>query len=297
MPPRNWPRFAGLAALWGASMVALWIAVGGLGWALAAVLQCLVVAATVALASRGAGARVRLGGPAVPVLVTALALAVQSAGLAVALGRLGVAPAVLVLSAMPLFAALTGQVWGIDRITGVTAAGLGVGFLGLLFVVAFPADGDSWAFITGVLCGLASALAAAFVSRYGPRRLGADPGRAVTANLLAAAVLSPWLVVAGIGMPGLGEVAALGLIALAAVGIAPILIVPPRDAAAARFTSGVKLTGMVLALGVGLVALGDRLTALQVVGAVLVLCGTLLVSALLPPRLLRRWRSSGVPRA
>ena len=31
MPPRNWPRFAGLAALWGASMVALWIAVGGLG--------------------------------------------------------------------------------------------------------------------------------------------------------------------------------------------------------------------------------------------------------------------------
>jgi drug/metabolite transporter (DMT)-like permease len=291
MPQRRWPMQAGFAVLWGATLLGVRLVVAGFGWAPATVLTMLVVAATIAAATRLAGSHPRLGGPAVPLLLLSLGLAVENAGLCLAFDQLGIAPAVLVLAAMPLFATLTGQVWGIDRITGAAAAGLAVGFVGLLLVVAFPAAGDTWAFISGVLAALLSALAAAFVSRYATLRVAERPETAITAHLLAVVICVPLLFAfPGGGNGGAGGYAALLLVALGVVVLGPMVGVRPAGSPDAALLGPLKLAGMVLVLVAGIVLAGDRLSWGQVAGGVLIAVGTLLVTGLAPARLLPRWR-------
>lgn len=292
MPQRSWPMQAGFAALWGATLLGVRMAVVGFGWAPATVLTMLVVAATIAAATRLAGARPRLGGPAVPLLLLSVGLAAENAGLCLAFDQLGIAPAVLVLAAMPLFATLIGQVWGIDRITGRAAVGLAVGFVGLLLVVAFPAAGDTWAFISGVLSALLSALAAGFVSRYATLRVAERPETAISAHLLAALLCAPLLFFfPGGGDGGPAGYAALLLVALGVVMLGPMFGVRPPGMPEVRLLGPLKLVGMVFLVIFGVILAGDRLSAGQAVGGLLIVVGTLLVTGLVPRPLFRRWRA------
>jgi drug/metabolite transporter (DMT)-like permease len=290
MQRRSWPIACGLATLWGLSFLFLHGLVGGFGWPLAALLVSLVVGLGVGVVAWVGSGGWSPGGSPNHLFVLAVAVAIQNIGLCLALDRLGVSLAAIVLAATPLFATLTGQVWGIDRITGAAAIGLVVGFVGLLLVVVFPAQGDSWAFIAGVLAGLISALAAAFSTRYSALRLGARPAASANANLLAALFTLPLVLI--VGSPGGGNIGGyltLVLLGLIAAAVGPLFGVRLPTGRPER-ASVVKTAGVVIATLIGVVALGERLSVAQVFGLLLMVIGTLLVLELLPGSVLARWR-------
>jgi drug/metabolite transporter (DMT)-like permease len=281
---------AGLAALWGLSFLFVHGLVDSFGWALAAALLPLIVAGALALVGRRANGRFTLGGSRMQVLTLGLAVAVQNVGLCLALSQLGVALTAVVLGAMPLFSTLTGQVWGLDRITGLTSVGLAAGFVGLLLVVAFPAQGDSWAFIAGCLAALLSALAAAFATRYAALRLGGSPAGMASGHVLAALITVPVVLFAGSTVrAGLGGFLTLGLVGLLAAGIGPLFGTEMPHGRPGRATA-LKTAGILVAVAAGIALVGERISGAQVFGMLLMMAGTLLVLELVPSPLFARWR-------
>ncbi len=290
MQRRSWPAALGLAALWGLSFLFLRELVDGFGWALAALLVCLVVALGVGVVEWSRAGRWTLGGSPDRVLVLALSICVQNVGLCLALDRLGVALAAIVLGATPLFATLTGQVWGVDRITGRAAIGLMVGLVGLVMVVVFPVHGDSWAFIAGMLAGLIGALAAAFSTRYSMLRLGGRPAASANANLAATVFTVPVVLFAGpAGAGSWGAYLTLALVGIIAAVIGPLFGVRREDGRPGR-ESVVKTVGVVIAAVIGMVVRGEQLSFAQFMGLLLMMAGTVLVLELVPNRVLARWR-------
>lgn len=290
MERRSWPIAVGLSALWGLSFLFLRGLVDAFGWPLASLLVCLCVAVSVGVVARFRNRRWSLGGPPGQLLVLAVSIAVQNGGLCLALDRLGVSVAAMLLGATPLFATVLGQLWGIDRLTERSTIGLVAGFVGLVLVVVFPLQGDSWASITGMLAGLIAALAAAFTGRYSAVQLGSRPAASATANLLAAVLTVPAvLMVSSSGHASFGPYLTLVLLGVIAAAVGPLFGVRSEDGRPAR-ESLVKTAGMVLAAVIGVVALGEQLSAAQAIGLVFMVAGTALMLELVPAWVLARLR-------
>lgn len=277
MPIRSWPAHAGLSLLWGLSITLVMAVVFGFGWATAAALTSLSGAAAIAVSMWLGGRRLVRPTNLRQVAILAGAIAVQNLGLCYAIAHVGVALTAIVLGSMPLFATLFGQIWGVNRITAAAAGGLATGFIGLILVVAFPAQGDSWAFLAGIFGALISAVAAGFAIRYSTLRLRGQPSVAVSAHLLAGLAILPFVLVAG-GASG----SAWGYVALVALAVVVTLVSPvlefhlPDTGQGAR-AGMVKTAGMVVAVLAGVLFLGERLDFGQVLGMALLLVGAALV--------------------
>lgn len=287
MPQRNWPAYAGLALLWGFTLTMMRQVVGTVGWGPGAAATSLVVAVAIALFAVGRGRQLdwRLGWPRV--LLLGVAVAVQNVGIAVAIDRAGIALTAVVLGAIPLFGSLFGQVWGLDRITFPAAAGLVTGFLGLLVVVGFPATGSSWGFISGTLAGLMAAIAAAFCVRYveaNPRLTGRV--EAASGAYFVAAVLTVPVAIAFPGPGGADVVAWLLVVVLgvlvAGAGYALDFVLADRTNAAS--VARAKAVGLVIAILIGVLLLGEALSVGQWLGGLLLVVGGALVLGLFPSR-------------
>jgi drug/metabolite transporter (DMT)-like permease len=289
MPQRNWTAHAVLSVAWGLSFVFGFGAVSSFGWAPAAVLSSAVLAGAIALAARLGGRRLNVRPGLRRAVVLGAWLAVQNLGLSLALSQLGLALTAIVLGTVPLFTTVIGQMWGIERITPAGALGLVVGFVGLLFVVVFPAHGDGWDFIAGTLACLLSAVAAAGATRYTAQRLPGRAGPVAAAHLLAAGIALPVALLSGGAWPG----SPLGFGALAGLAVVVTLAGPTlylRIAeTGATVNSAVKTAGMVLATLVGVVFFAESLSFGQVIGMLLVLLGAALVLDLVPTQSFARW--------
>jgi drug/metabolite transporter (DMT)-like permease len=284
MSKGSWPLFAALSLLWALSFVLARAVVAGFGWAPAAALCSVGVAVATAVAAKLGGRRLSLPRNLGDLAVLGVAVAVQNLGLCLAVDRLGLALTAIMLGSMPLFSTLIGQVWGTDRITGLAASGLVVGFTGLFLVVLFPAEGDSWAFISGVLACLVGALAGAFATRWSTRRLSGRPEALIGGHLSAGIILLPVAVV--VGTPA-GAVTAWGyaglvLFAVIIALVGPVLDVRLPEEGRVERSGRIKTVGMVAAMLAGVLAFGETLTPGQVVGLLLVLGGAALVLGLVP---------------
>jgi drug/metabolite transporter (DMT)-like permease len=289
MPQGSWTAHAVLSLAWGLSFVFGLGVVGGFGWAAAAMLTSAVVALGIAVAARLGGHPLSVRPGLRRATVLGAWLAVQSLGMCLALSQLGLSLTAIVLGTTPLFASVIGQMWGVERITPTGVLGLVVGFLGLLLVVLFPAHGDGWDFIAGMLACLLSAFAAAFATRYADQRLPRRPGPVATAHVLAAAIAAPVALLSGGSWPTspLGFASLVGL-ALVVTLAGPTLYARMADGTGVA-TAGVKTAGMVLAMLVGVVFLGEGLSFGQVVGMLFVLIGAGLVLGLVPTQSFARW--------
>jgi drug/metabolite transporter (DMT)-like permease len=290
MPQGSWPAHVGLSLLWGLIFLLVHDVVAGFGWAPAAALGSLAVAIATAAAARLSGRQLRMPERAGQLVLLGVAVTVQNLGVCLALDRLGLALTAIGLGAMPLFATLIGQVWGMDRITGTAAIGLAVGFVGLLLVVVFPVEGDSWAFISGILACLLAALAAAFATRYASVRLVGRPEALIGAHLIAAVAALPFALLLGTmgSRPAWGYVA-LVLLAVVLALAGPVLDVRLPAAGHAKRASRLKAAGVVVAALAGVALYGDPLSPGQVFGGLLLLGGAVLVLDLVPRRASVRW--------
>ncbi len=281
------PAYVGLTVLWGLSFVLVSAVVGGFGWAPAVSLSCLLIGATVAVLAvlKGATLRYRLRWKRL--LLMGAGIAVQLIGLTIAVAHLGTALAAAAVGTVPLFAAVIGQMWGLERITGTAAAGLVTGFVGIVVVLLFPAGGVSWDFIIGMFAGLLSAIAGATSSRYAVARLSASgPAELVSATFLVAGVLTAplALVFRGPGNPELLHWAGLVLLGVVLGGVGYTMELGLRESFGAPFASSARSGATIVAVFLGIVFLRESISFGQFVGILLLLGGCLLVLGLVGSR-------------
>lgn len=285
MPNLSWPARAALSLLWGLSIALVSGVVLGFGWAAAAALTCFSAAVAIAASVRLGGRRLAPPRSIGPMVLLAGAVAVQNLGLCFAIGHVGIALSAIVLGAMPLFATLFGQVWGVDRITAAAAAGLAAGFIGLLLVVVFPAQGETWAFLAGIFAALLSAIAGGFAIRYSTLRLRGESGLAVGAHLIAGLATLPLALVFTADRTGSAwtYLALAAFVAVLAV-VSPVLgLHAPHDGPGPH-AGIVRTGGLLVAVLIGVLFAGEQLVLGQVLGLALLLVGAVLVLELLPSR-------------
>ncbi|HEY3407241.1 MAG TPA: DMT family transporter [Propionicimonas sp.] len=287
MQHRSSPAYVGLTVLWGISFLLVSAVVGGFGWASAVSLSCLLIGATVAVLAVLKGATLRYRLPWKRLLLLGAGIAVQLIGLTIAIAHLGTALAAVAVGTVPLFAAVIGQMWGLERITGTAAAGLVTGFVGIVLVVLFPAGGISWDFITGMFAGLMSAIAGAMSSRYAVARLSASgPAELVSSTFLVAGVLTAPLALL---FPGPGNVDLLhwaGLVLLGVVlgGVGYTMELGLRESVGAPFASSARSGATIVAVFLGIVFLRESISFGQFTGVLLLLGGCLLVLGIVGAR-------------
>lgn len=280
-----------LAALWGASYLFMRMGAADFGAATMAGARAAIGAALLVpllAASRDGGARalLRHWKPVLLVGVTNSALPFVLFALA-ALG-INASLSAIFNAATPLYAAVIGRVWLGEAIGRMRAAGLALGFCGVLWLVA---DGASFkpgasAVATGwaVLACVAATMLYAFSAHFSKRYLAAVPPLAVAAGsqLAAALVLAPaalalhphaspsaraWgaLLCLGVGCTALAYVLFFRLIAR--VGAAKTMAVP----------------FLVPAFGVlwGVLFLGETFTPAMAAGSALIVLGTALATGVI----------------
>jgi drug/metabolite transporter (DMT)-like permease len=182
----------------------------------------------------------------------------------------------------PMFGLLLGAAFAGERITARKIAGIVIGAIGVA-LVARPADGEvspmfMWAVAACLSASFAYGAAGVLVKKLGagvPSR-----GIAVGAQLVAAVVLLPLLpFMPPVAAPSAVVLANLLGLGILASGIALLLYF--RLMADIGATRALTVTFLVPVFGLlwGMLLLGESLTSAGIAGAVLVLAGTLLVTA------------------
>jgi drug/metabolite transporter (DMT)-like permease len=281
MRPRDLADYVFLALAWGLSFLLLLRVVAAFGWIGAVTFRALVAAAALIVAGILAGrrlpARASWGGFAV---VGATTVAGQLIGLSFATPRIGTAMAAIFIAMVPLLAMAIAQAWGIERMDRRGVAGLSLGVIGVGCLVGVPAAAPTPDFLAGCAAALAGAAAAAFGSCYAGQRLRGVSSFDVTAGafLGGGAMTLPLLIFVPVPrLPDVADIAA--LLALGGVMSALCYVVYFRLVAAIGPTRAVSVEfpTTAVAVAVGAVVLGERLSPAQWLGAVVVLVGCALV--------------------
>lgn len=275
-----------LAVVWGLSFLVLMKAVEAFGWIGAVTLRALIASATLYAVARLMRRRLDFSLGWKPLLVVgATTVAGQLIGLSYAAPLIGTAMSAILVATIPLFSMVIGAAWGLERIGASRLAGLALGVFGIVLLVGFPAAPVTPAFLLGCAAALFGSFSAAFGSNYASRWLGRAGswevtigaflcGGLMTLPLLAAVpVPAPpraadvaWLLVLACGMSALTYVLYFGLVA--SVG-------------ATRAIS-VEFAVTAVAVAVGALALGEPFSAVQAVGAAVIVAGCAIVLGLLP---------------
>lgn len=172
--------------------------------ALIAVVRALAGGAVMLPILRAAGARLpgTRRGWAWAALIGFGNVTVTLAGISEGTRLAGAAVASVLLNSAPFFAALFAQIWLGERLTGLRAAGLGIGFAGIVAIVAGGSSATGSHAVAGAVVCLVGALgwaAAGLGMRYlSVRDPGFDVWGASTAQFLCGGVLLiPYLAVTG----------------------------------------------------------------------------------------------------
>jgi drug/metabolite transporter (DMT)-like permease len=278
-----------LAALWGASYLFMRVGAGEFGALTLAGARAAIAAALLMLLLAGdLSALRRHWKPVLLVGVTNSALPFVLFALA-ALG-INASLSAIFNAATPLYAAVIGRVWLGEAIGRMRAAGLALGFCGVLWLVAEGASlkpGAS-AVTTGwaVLACVAATMLYAFSAHFSKRYLAAVPPLAVAAGsqLAAALVLAPVaLALHPHAMPSARAWGALLCLGVGCTALAYVLFFRLIARVGAAKTMAVPF--LVPAFGVlwGVLFLAETFTAAMAAGSALIVLGTALATGLINP--------------
>lgn len=286
MHRRQVASYLALAVVWGSSFLVLLHVVAAFGWVGAVTFRSLVASAIlVALATvtrrrldfRGAWRQLAVVG--------SLTVACQLVGLSIATPRIGTASSAILIASIPLFSMLIGSAWGIERITASGRLGLLLGFGGIVLLVGFPSTAASLEFVLGVASAIFGAISAAAGSNYARRHLrGVGVWEQSIGAFVAGGLLTlPLLLVVPVPRPPTLE--DLGyLVALAAFcsALAYVLYFRLVAEAGATIATSVEFAVTLVAVLIGAILLGERLTPIQLMGATTIVGGCALVLGLVP---------------
>jgi drug/metabolite transporter (DMT)-like permease len=282
---RQLTAYLALALIWGCSFVLVLRVVQAFGWVGAVAFRALVacvILTVIALASRR---QLRFGAWRPLAVVGATTVAGQLVGLSVATPLIGTALAAIFVGSIPLFSMVVGHVWGIERVTGPGRLGLALGFLGIVLLVGFPAAPVTAGFVLGCAVSLLGAVSAAVGSNYARRHLQAVGSweQTIGAFLAGGLLTLPLLLAVPVPRaPVPADYAALALLAGTCSALAYVLYFRLVAEVGATIAISVEFLVTVVAVLVGALLLGERLSAVQLAGGATVIAGCALVLGLLP---------------
>jgi drug/metabolite transporter (DMT)-like permease len=195
--------------------------------------------------------------------------------------------AAIFVGTIPLFSMVIGRVWGLEHITPRGRVGLVLGLAGIVALVGFPAVPVTGKFLIGCLGSLFAAVSAAFGSNYAHARMqGVGSYEVTTAAFLFGGLMTlPLLLL--VPVPTVPRLVDYGfLLLLGSVMSATAYVLFFRLVADWGATRAISVEFVVTAIAVivGSVALHERLTAIQLLGAGLIVGGCALVLDLMPRR-------------
>ena len=298
MKPRDVIAYVLLSIIWGFSFLALLKAVEAFGWIGAVTLRALMAGAILLVVGAATRRRFDFSAGWRPfAVVGATTVAAQLVGMSFATPRIGTAMAAILVATIPLFSMVISQLWGIEHVTTVGRVGLVLGFGGIVLLVGFPTVPISGTFVLGCAGSLIGSLSAAFGSNYVRRRLRDVGSWEVTAGsfLFGGLLTLPLLFVVPIPTAprpvDFGYLVLLGGVCSALAYVLYFRLV--ADLGATKAIS-VEFVVTVVAVLVGSFVLGERLSVVQVAGAVIIVTGCALVLGLVPAR---RSAQTNTPRA
>lgn len=288
MRPRDLAAYLFLAVAWGFSFLVVLKVVHAFGWVGAVSLRALIAGGTLAVLAALLGRALKLRPLLWPLLVVgATTVAGQLIGLSYATPRIGTAMAAIFVASIPLFSMIIGRLWGIEKISHQGLAGLLLGVVGIVMLVGFPAQAVTEDFIHGCVASLLGCVCAAFGSNYASLRLrGQDPWTVTGGAFLAGGLLTlPLLLL--VPVPQVPE--AIDWLYLAISGAVMsattyVLYFGLVERIGATRTISVEFVVTLVAVLVGALFLGEALSWLQALGALVIMLGCMLVLGLLPGR-------------
>ena len=270
-----------LALAWGLSFLVLLRVVAAFGEIGAATLRCVVAAAALYAYARATGRTLRFGTRLAPYAVLgATTVAGQLLGLNYATPRIGTAMAAIIVATIPLFSMLISRAVGFEKLSAEKLAGLALGVVGVALLVGFPAQPITREFLIGSAVCAGACLCAASGSVYAATRMrgvGAFE-TTIAAFAMGALICAPFLLAQPIPTtPGLVDYIYLFILgagmsaATYAVYFRLVTEIGPTKAISVEFVV------TAVAVVVGAVWLGEKLTLAQVSGAGAIILGCALV--------------------
>ncbi len=203
--------------------------------------------------------------------------------------------AAMIVATIPLFSLLIGHLWGVEAITTTGKVGLVVGFLGMALLVGFPQARLTSTFVIGCAVMALSSFAAALGSNCARAWLGGVGSWEQTIGVfLSGGLLTlPLLAVAPVPRsPTWADVGFLVLLALTCSSLTYVLYFRLVVEVGATTTISVEFLVTLVAVAIGALLLHEPLSALQLLGGVIIALGCALVLGLFgPPRSARRARA------
>ncbi len=218
-------------------------------------------------------------------VVGATTVAGQLIGLSYATQTIGTAMTAILAAGIPLFAALIGHVWGIEKIRWGRAVGLFLGIIGIILLVGFPPFTMHLAFFLGCTSALGGALCSAIGSNYASVRLKDESPNDITMGAFLSGGLwtLPLLLVSPVIVsPGLKDYANLLVLSALMSALAYVLYFRLVATIGATRAVSVEFAVTIVAIIVGTAFLGESLTAMQGFGTAIIIVGCALVLELLP---------------
>lgn len=288
MTPRQTAMYLFLALTWGFSFMILLHVVEAFGWAGAVTFRSLLSGLILLSAARIVSRKLDFGGQWNHLaIVGATTVAGQLVFMSIGVPRIGTAMSSIFVAAIPLFSMIISQVWGLERINGRGLAGIALGLIGILMLVGFPAEPITASFLFGCACSLLAAFFAAYGSNHVSRHLPKAGAWEVTiaSSVIGGFITLPLMV--PVPIPGPVSWTDMGwLFALAAVisALNYTLYFKLVSEIGATKTISVEFLVTVVAVIVGTMLLGERLSLLQFAGAAIIICGCALVLDLFKPK-------------
>lgn len=276
--------YLALSLIWGLSFLVVVNVVQAFGWVGAVTFRALVAGGVLFAISLASGRKLNFSGGWQPfALVGATTVAGQLVGLSVAAPRIGTAMTAVFVAAIPLFSMLIGQMWGIEKISRSGVAGLLLGLIGIVLLVGFPTIAINNDFIVGCVVSVFGAICAAFGSNYASRYLRQVGSHEVTigsflwGGLMTLPLL--WLVPVPT-TPRLIDFGYLLLLGSTMSALAYVIYFRLVSTIGATKTISVEFVVTVVAVLVGTLLLGERLSLAQTLGTLSIIAGCALVLGL-----------------
>jgi drug/metabolite transporter (DMT)-like permease len=279
MSPRAWALFVASSVIWGVPYLFIKIAIDGgvppafVAWSRIALAAALLVPLA---AKRGALRGLRGRGRAI-VAYAACEVAVPFVLIAVGERYLTSSLAAILVATMPLLVALLSMGLGsADRPTGRRLVGLVIGFGGVVALLGIDVAGKPAELLGAALVLLATlgyAIAPFIVSRH---LADLDPLGPVAASLTVAtiALLPAALAAPPTGMLGLAAFASIVVLGVVCTAMGLVVFFRLIIEAGPSRASVITYVNPVVAVVVGVLALGEHLGTVSIVGLVLILAGS-----------------------
>ncbi|CDZ69500.1 Transporter, drug/metabolite exporter family [Neorhizobium galegae bv. orientalis] len=298
MKPRDLAIYVFLATAWGLSFLVVLKVVHAFGWVGAVTIRAFIASFTLFALARLTRRRLDFGVGWKPFLIVgATTVAGQLIGLSYATPLIGTATAAILVASIPLFSMLISHVWGLERIGATGLAGLLLGVVGILLLVGFPAVPVTTSFVVGCAAALAACFSAAFGSNYASHRLrGEGPFEVTIGSFLFGGIITlPLLLVIPVpAMPSATDFLYLLISGCVMSATTYVLYFQLVASIGATRAISVEFVVTVVAVFVGAVVLDEPLSAIQFVGAAVIISGCALVLGFVPWRV-RRLAQTPIP--